>query len=193
MARVPVLAEIAAEHDLKMITIAALIAYRKDREKLVERSASTRITTDQGTFDVHVYTNLLDGQEHLAFVKGSFDAETPTLVRVRKECPLGDLFHSQSCNCHSQLQAAMAAIEENGSGVLLHIRNTSQERSLAAQIQGHAFSADAQDYGIGAQILRDLGVGKMRLLSNNPRKFSGLLGYGLEIVETVPLKKPVQL
>ncbi|PWK14458.1 3,4-dihydroxy-2-butanone-4-phosphate synthase [Tumebacillus permanentifrigoris] len=193
MARVPDLVEIAEEHDLKMITIAALIAYRKDREKLVERSASTELTTAHGTFDVHVYTNLLDGQEHLAFVKGNFEAEIPTLVRVRNECPLGDLFDSHSCQCHSQLEAAMREIEANGSGVLLHIRNTSQERSLAAKIKGHAAVTDAQDYGIGAQILRDLGVGKMRLLSNNPRKFSGLLGYGLEIIETVPLKKPVQL
>ncbi|MBL0387610.1 3,4-dihydroxy-2-butanone-4-phosphate synthase [Tumebacillus sp. ITR2] len=192
MARVPDLALIAQEFDLKMITIAELIAYRKDREKLVERSASTKVETDSGTFDLHVYTNLLDGQEHLAFVKGDIDSQAPTLVRVRKECPMGDIFGSHACQCGTQLQAAMRAIEENGSGVLLHIRNTSQERSLAAKIKGQDM-ADAQDYGIGAQILRDLGVSKMRLLSNNPRKFAGLLGYGLEIVETVPLKKLIQL
>ncbi|WP_052035973.1 3,4-dihydroxy-2-butanone-4-phosphate synthase [Tumebacillus flagellatus] len=192
MARVPDLQLIAQEFDLKLITIASLIEYRKDREKLVERTASTEIQTDFGVFDLHVYTNLLDGQEHLALVKGEIDRASPTLVRVRKECPMGDIFGSHACFCGSQLQAALQAIAENGSGVLLHIRNTPQERSLAAIVLGQD-TPDVHDYGIGAQILRDLGVSKMRLLSNNPRKFGGLLAYGLEIVETVPLKKPIQL
>lgn len=196
MARVPDLAEIAREFDLKMITIEALIAYRKDREKLVERTASTTMETNAGTFDVHVYTNLLDGQEHLALVKGAVDANIPTLVRVRNECTLGDIFGASTCNCEAQLQAALREIDQNGQGVLLHIRHSAQERSLAAKIKGLSAPDTprvTQDYGIGAQILRDLGVTKMRLLSNNPRKFTGLEGYGLEIVETLPLNKLVQL
>ncbi|MCX7569085.1 3,4-dihydroxy-2-butanone-4-phosphate synthase [Tumebacillus sp. DT12] len=201
MARVPDLVEIAREHDLKMITIEALIEYRKDREKLVERAASAELPTDFGTFDVHVYTNSLDDSEHVAFVKGEIDPESPVLVRVRNECVLGDIFGSKKCNCGAQLHAAMREIEENGSGVLLHIRNSAsgkargglidklkmyKEKECANEAAPDKPQASA-DYGLGAQILRDLGVRKMRLLSNNPRKFRGLEGYGLEIVETVPL------
>ncbi|HEU4965749.1 MAG TPA: 3,4-dihydroxy-2-butanone-4-phosphate synthase [Bacilli bacterium] len=197
MARVPDLQEIARAHDLKMITIEDLIAYRKDREKLVERAASMELPTDYGTFTVHVYTNQLDTQEHVAFVKGEIDSTQATLVRVRNECVLGDIFGSQKCNCGAQLHAAMREIEAAGSGVLLHIRNMDGGRgSILDKIRGYqtgAKGADATDkrtvdYGIGAQILRDLGVRDMRLLSNNPRKFTGLEGYGLNIVETVPLR-----
>lgn len=201
MARVPDLVEIAREHDLKMITIEALIEYRKDREKLVERAASAELPTDFGTFDVHVYTNSLDDSEHVAFVKGEIDPESPVLVRVRNECVLGDIFGSKKCNCGAQLHAAMREIEENGSGVLLHIRNSAAGKARGGLIDklkmyeekecANAAAPDkpqaSADYGLGAQILRDLGVRKMRLLSNNPRKFRGLEGYGLEIVETVPL------
>jgi 3,4-dihydroxy 2-butanone 4-phosphate synthase/GTP cyclohydrolase II len=203
MARVPDLVEIAREFGLKMITIADLIAYRKDREQLVEWSASVELPTEYGDFTAHVYTSKLDGQEHIALVKGEIDPEAATLVRVRNECVLGDIFGAKSCKCHSQLQAALRAIEENGSGVLLHIRNSMADRgSLAAQIllqqEAEREGADlakmpgaTTDYGIGAQILRDLGVRKMKLLSNNPRKFTGLEGHGLKIVETVPLKVAV--
>jgi len=198
MARVPDLAEIAREHDLKMITIEELIKYRKDRERLVERAASIELPTDFGTFDVHVYTNKLTGQEHVAMVKGEIHAEEPTLVRVRHECVLGDIFGSRLCNCGAQLHAALREIEAHGSGVLLHIRHTPDDKgSLIDKIKGYqqaecgeqeAKPSPTADYGIGAQILRDLGVRQMRLLSNNPRKFRGLEGYGLKVVETVPLK-----
>ena len=183
MARVPDLVGIAREHDLKMITIADLIAYRKDREKLVDRVSTMELPTDYGTFTAHVYVSQLDGQEHLALVKGTIDAEHPTLVRVRSECTLGDIFGSHLCNCGSQLHAALREIEANGSGVLLHIRS-----AIKAHQRGDAMNNPTTDYGIGAQILRDLGVTQMRLLSNNPRKFRGLEGHGLEILETIPLR-----
>ena len=182
MARVPDLTAIAREHGLKMITIADLIAYRKDREKLVERTATVELPTDTGTFTAHIYVSLLDGQEHVALVKGTIDAERPTLVRVRSECTLGDIFGSQLCNCGAQLHAAMREIEANGSGVLLHIRS-----AIKSHHGGGNMNNPTTDYGIGAQILRDLGVTQMRLLSNNPRKFRGLEGHGLEILETIPL------
>lgn len=198
MARVPDLAEIAREHDLKMITIEELIKYRKDREHLVERAASIELPTDFGTFDVHVYTNKLTGQEHVAMVKGEVNSQESTLVRVRHECVLGDIFGSRLCNCGAQLHAALREIEEHGSGVLLHIRHTPDDKgSLIDKIKGYQQAecgaqevkpSQTADYGIGAQILRDLGVREMRLLSNNPRKFRGLEGYGLKVVETVPLK-----
>lgn len=197
MARVPDLQEIAREHGLKMITIEDLIAYRKDREKLVDRAASMELPTDYGTFTVHVYTNRLDAQEHVAFVKGEIDPNRPTLVRVRNECVLGDIFGSQKCNCGAQLHAAMREIQENGNGVLLHIRQMEEGKGgILEKIKAYqseegkaaAGSGKITDYGIGAQILRDLGVRDMHLLSNNPRKFTGLEGYGLNIVETVPLK-----
>ncbi|MGZ4162788.1 MAG: 3,4-dihydroxy-2-butanone-4-phosphate synthase [Tumebacillaceae bacterium] len=197
MARVPDLQVIAEEHDLKMITIADLIAYRKDRERLVDRVASTELPTDFGDFTVHVYRSQLDGSEHIALVKGEIEDGEPTLVRVRNECAFGDIFGSKRCNCGAQLHAAMREIETNGSGVLLHIRNTAQDKgSLVDKIRAYEEREDevasgekqvTYDYGIGAQILRDLGVRRMRLLSNNPRKFKGLDGYGLEIVETLPL------
>jgi 3,4-dihydroxy 2-butanone 4-phosphate synthase/GTP cyclohydrolase II len=202
MARVPDLAEIAREHGLKMITIESLIKYRKDREKLVERAASVKLPTDFGTFDVHVYTNKLDDREHIAFVKGHIDPEKPVLVRVRNECVLGDIFGSKKCNCGAQLHAALREIEEHGNGVLLHIRNSAAGKARGSLIDKLKRYENAEcandtpqksdpkasaDYGLGAQILRDLGVRKLRLLTNNPRKFRGLEGYDLEIVETVPL------
>ncbi|ARU63153.1 3,4-dihydroxy-2-butanone-4-phosphate synthase [Tumebacillus avium] len=196
MARVPDLIKIAEEHDIKMITIADLIAYRKDREKLVERAAEMELPTDYGTFKLAVYKNTLDGTQHAALVKGEIDPTQPTLVRVRNECTLGDIFGSHKCNCGTQLHAALREIEENGSGVLLHLRQAMDgANSLLEKVQAYgeggkvASPAKGQtiDYGIGAQILRDLGVTQMRLLSNNPRKFVGLEGYGLTITETVPL------
>lgn len=197
MARVPDLQEIAREHDLKMITIEELIRYRKDRENLVDRAASIELPTDFGTFNVHVYTNRLTGQEHVALVKGEIDSTKPVLVRVRHECVLGDIFGSRKCNCGAQLHAALREIESHGDGVLLHIRHTPDDKSLIDKIKAYQQAecetdqtqfATTADYGIGAQILRDLGVREMRLLSNNPRKFRGLEGYGLKVVETVPLK-----
>ncbi|ASS75061.1 3,4-dihydroxy-2-butanone-4-phosphate synthase [Tumebacillus algifaecis] len=197
MARVPDLKKIAEEHDIKMITIADLIAYRKDREKLVERVAQMELPTDFGTFQLYVYKNILDGTEHAALVKGAIDPDVNTLVRVRNECTLGDIFGSHKCNCGTQLHAALREIDQNGSGVLLHLRQAMDgANSLLAKVK--AYEGDSThmqtdkgqtiDYGIGAQILRDLGVTKMRLLSNNPRKFVGLEGYGLAITETLPLR-----
>jgi 3,4-dihydroxy 2-butanone 4-phosphate synthase/GTP cyclohydrolase II len=197
MARVPDLVKIAREHDIKMITIADLIAYRKDREKLVQRAAQVELPTDWGAFQAIVYTNRLDDAEHVALVKGEIDPSKPTLVRVRNECPLGDIFGSRKCKCGAQLHAALREIEENGSGVLLQLRRASgSSNSLLEKVKSYEEGSgykptdkgQTTDYGIGAQILRDLGVTKMRLLTNNPRKFVGLEGYGLTIVETVPLR-----
>ncbi|TCP59530.1 3,4-dihydroxy 2-butanone 4-phosphate synthase/GTP cyclohydrolase II [Tumebacillus sp. BK434] len=197
MARVPDLIKIAEEHDIKMITIADLIAYRKDREKLVERAAEMELPTEYGTFKLAVYKNTLDGTQHAALIKGEIDPAKPTLVRVRNECTLGDIFGSHKCNCGIQLHAALREIEENGSGVLLHLRQAMDgANSLLEKVQAYSAESDRTtrekgqtvDYGIGAQILRDLGVTQMRLLSNNPRKFVGLEGYGLTIAETVPLQ-----
>ncbi|MFD2168846.1 3,4-dihydroxy-2-butanone-4-phosphate synthase [Tumebacillus lipolyticus] len=197
MSRVPDLMLLAEEHDIKMITIEDLIAYRKDREQLVERAAHVEMQTDFGPFQLYVYRSKLDQVEHVALVKGKIDPQSPTLVRVRNECPIGDIFGSHSCKCQSQLHAALREIAEHGSGVLLHLRQGANgANSLAQKVKGYQqASAEAAkgavsttDYGIGAQILRDLGVTKMRLLSNNPRKFVGLEGYGLTIEETIPLR-----
>jgi len=199
MARVPDLMEIAREHDLKIITIENLIAYRKQSETLVEREASVELPTDYGTFTVHVYVNKLDNTEHLALVKGDISSEEPVLVRVRTENVLGDIFSLPVDNSASELHAALERIQANGSGVLLHIRPAaSGAGSLVDKLK--AFQANAQpdakkqisDYGIGAQILRDLGVRRMRLLTNAPRKITALEGHGLEIVETVPLVKAAE-
>lgn len=199
MARLPQLVEFARKHHLKIITIAHLIEYRLRTERLVHRGATATLPTEFGQFQVYGYRDTLNQVEHLALVKGDptqFAAE-PVLVRVQAECPLGDALGSLRCDCRRQLTAALKMIDHQGKGVLVYLRRP--ELSLIEQIQSYARqdlglaetvpagAMDLRDYGIGAQILRDVGVRKMRLISNTSRHISGLRGFGLEVAERVPL------
>ncbi|GAA0464879.1 bifunctional 3,4-dihydroxy-2-butanone-4-phosphate synthase/GTP cyclohydrolase II [Alkalibacillus silvisoli] len=204
MARVPELRQIADEHDLKLITIEDLIKYRRMHEKLVERAVEINLPTSYGDFKAIAYTNVIDGREHVALVKGEITPAEPTLVRVHSECLTGDVFGSNRCDCGPQLDAALSQIEEAGKGVLLYMRQEGRGIGLLNKLKAYklqeegydtveaneklGYPADLRDYGIGAQILEDLGVRKMSLLTNNPRKIKGLYGYDLEIVERVGLK-----
>lgn len=205
MARVGQLGDYQQRHGLKACTIAQLIEYRRRSEKLVVREQTVKMPTDFGEFDCHLYRISTDASHHLALTKGVIDPEKPTIVRVHSECLTGDVFHSCRCDCGGQLAAALEHISNEG-GVLLYLRQEGRGIGLPAKIHAYklqeegldtieaneklGFGSDLRDYGMGAQILYDLGVRKMRLLTNNPKKVIGLEGYGLEIVEQLPISLP---
>ena len=205
MARVPDLVEFCKTHDLLLISIAELIRYRRQNEKLVKRISEARIPTNWGDFTCYVYENVLDGQQHIALVKGAVQGEDNVLVRVHSECLTGDVFGSLRCDCGIQLDRAMELIDDEGLGVVVYLRGHEGRgvgighkiRAYSLQDAGQdtveanvslGLPIDSREYGIGAQILVDLGITTMRALTNNPSKYGGLDGFGLDIVERVPLE-----
>jgi len=204
MMRVPQLELFAAEHNLRMVSIADLIRYRRHREKLVRRVSEARIPTQYGDFTAYVFESLIDGTEHIAFVRGEVAGKDNVLVRVHSECLTGDVFGSLRCDCGSQLDLALERVAASGEGVVVYLRGHEGRgiglghklRAYSLQDQGRdtveanvelGFPVDSREYGIGAQMLVDLGITTMRLMTNNPSKYGGIDGYGLEIVERVPL------
>ncbi len=206
MARMPELQKVAAEHDMKIITIRDLIAYRLERETMVERGPEVDMPTDYGHFRDITFRQLSNGLEHVALIKGTWEPDEPILVRVHSSCVTGDIFGSQRCDCGAQLHKSMRMIEEEGKGIVLYMNQEgrgiglfNKMKAYKLQEEGYdtvdanthlGFQPDEREYGVGAQILRELGVHKMRLLTNNPVKRVGLEAYGLEIVENVPIEVP---
>ncbi len=204
MARLPELKVIAKKFDLKLITIKDLIAYRVKNETLIERQVQVKMPTEHGDFDLVHYKQLTNNQEHLALVKGTWEKDEPVLVRVHSSCITGDIFGSCRCDCGPQLQKSMEMIEKEGKGVIVYMNQEGRGIGLLNKLKAYklqeegydtveaniklGFKMDERDYGIGAQILRDLGVSKMKLMTNNPQKRTGLIGYQLEIVENINLE-----
>jgi 3,4-dihydroxy 2-butanone 4-phosphate synthase/GTP cyclohydrolase II len=204
MARLPDLIKVAEKFDLKIISIEDLIKYRIEHESLIKREISVQMPTKFGDFDLVAFKQKDNGQEHLALIKGEWTIDEPVLVRVHSSCLTGDIFGSCRCDCGEQLQKAMEKIEAEGKGVIVYMNQEGRGIGLLNKLKAYklqeqgfdtveaniqlGFGMDERDYGIGAQILRDLGISKMRLMSNNPKKRTGLVGYGLEIIENVPLQ-----
>jgi 3,4-dihydroxy 2-butanone 4-phosphate synthase/GTP cyclohydrolase II len=204
MARVPDLAPYCERHGLKMVTVADLVEYRRRHEKLVERGASVRLPTEHGEFTAVAFREKLNGKTHVALVKGDVDGAENVLVRVHSECLTGDVFHSLRCDCGEQLDQALVQIEAEGRGVLLYMAQEGRGIGLLNKLRAYelqeqgldtveanlelGFPADARDYGIGNQILADLGLTTLRILTNNPKKLTGIDGFGLSVVEQVPIE-----
>ena len=204
MARVPDLRKVADKFDMKLVSIKDLIAYRIEKESLIEKVTDVNMPTDYGDFKLAAYKQTSTGDVHMALIKGEWEADEPILVRVHSSCATGDIFGSCRCDCGSQLHAAMQKVDQEGKGVVLYMNQEGRGigllnklRAYKLQEEGYdtveanhrlGFKMDNRDYGIGAQILRDIGVKKIKLISNNPKKRTGLIGYGLEIVESVPIE-----